>query len=145
MTSYVAPRLPRNKPAHYTFIFCVWLWFVSFGYLFGIYPVAHLVLLAGAFLFTVVYGYLFIAKQLYPFIVGWELLVLFITYNRWRALSTVDEYRLLPDVVLFGVYLLYIYAHGHTFYSIYFKDNAAFQKHTSHTISEYVLTRVVDP
>lgn len=133
-------RVPRS------YIFCVWLWVISFGYILGIYPFPHIIPLIGALTFTFVYSFFTMTWDRILFINLWESMFLYFTYQTWKSRgNTLEDYRLLPDVIIFMIYLLYLYYNNETFYSIYFIKNYFFQKKFKGNILEYLTNRFYSP
>jgi hypothetical protein len=121
------------------FLFCYWLWVTSALYLFCIYPYSHLILLIGATIFTTVLVIYNSSRiDMIVSIILWESFVLWVVYRKWSQNNVVKQYRLLPDVVLFAIYLIFLYMSNETFYSIYFDKVSTVQKNYKGSLFNYI-------
>ena len=124
-------------PRHH--LFCYWEWILAVFYILGLYPFPHLIPLLGSAIYTTITAITFSNRyDVIIAIIFWECFVLHTVYKKWSTDHKISEYRLLPDVILFGVYLLYIYSQGESFYSIYFEKVPQVHTKFRGSILEYI-------
>ncbi len=122
------------------YLFCYWEWVLAFFYIVGLYPYPHLVTLFISLIYTSITAIMFSNRtDVTIAIIVWECFVLYMVYMKWVTSGmTMGDYRLLPDVVLFGLYLGFLYVNGETFYSIYVEKVPSVHKKFSGGIWSYV-------
>lgn len=117
------------------YIYCYWLWIVSFLFYFDIIKYSPLLSLILGFTYTL-FSNLFYYKLHYSkkiFIILLEFTILYIIYNKSKKID------FLFNIILFGVYYLFIRLNNYTFKKIYFVE---LNKNTNDTLLIHLKKRL---
>lgn len=126
------------------YIYCYWLFLIFILYTIGLYP-SHTPPLI-SFMFATIFTTVYITYFRLPYdrysAPLFELGMVLVAYYIWeRRKGTWENYNLLPETILFTIYLLYIQSSGYSFYRVYFVENAQFQKKYNKGVIDYIKYR----
>lgn len=147
----------------WTYVYCYWLWMVSTIYLtFGL-SFSPLISLIPAFIYTVIsqlffFGYVHITKKIFLIVVEFsfvllvvrkskELEPLFDLNDNYSQLTLVEKLKLcwynikssiIPNILLFLIYNIYLYVNGTSFYKVYYTDLPRAHKKRNETLLQYL-------
>jgi hypothetical protein len=127
------------------YIYCYWVWTLTFLYFLGIYPYTHLGSLLGAILFTIWFLIIGPAKKVHwskkLVIITWEFFIFeLLRYKIGRPWNPLT-WDLQADLILFILYNLFLWSQGETFFSIYFGELLKKHSNPKQTILQYIVNK----